>query len=199
MKKHFFIVVLLLNSALHFLTAQNFPFPTADAEWINISKSPCMSGSLTYGVWREYLYGDTVLDQITYHKVYRQSICRLTTQGLHCSYQLQTFQNPGKNIGAIREENQQVFFRGYANGYEGQNYLLYDFNWVVGDTFASGSAYYTYRISNITTTADGRKRFELASLYGNHPYIYVVIGRQSICGNAHWQRCQGSAVPLGCS
>ena len=173
------------------LVAQNFPFPTANAEWITTRVSGCAGGSAIYNSWREYLGGDTVLQNKPYQKLYLQPECTLTTQGTNCNYSLNVYQGPAFVIGALREEDQRVYFQKFesSNGlfttYEktmnllsaGIDILLYDFNWQIGDTLAAevgGGAAIKYAVTSLSTLPNGRKKYILTHLSGS-VYTYEII------------------------
>lgn len=173
------------------LVAQNFPFPTANAEWITTRVSGCAGGSDIYNSWREYLGGDTVLQNKPYQKLYLQPECTLTTQGTNCDYSLNVYQGLAFAIGALREEDQRVYFQKFElsndlfTTYEktmnllsaGIDILLYDFNWQIGDTLAAevgGGAAIKYAVTSLSTLPNGRKKYVLTHLSGS-AYTYEII------------------------
>ncbi len=175
MKKYLFALV-LSTSIFAPLPAQNFPFPTSDAEWITTWASGCIGGSHIYNVWRDYIGGDTVIQQKLYKKIYHRRECYLVTQGNHCDYSYTNYDIEGYPIGALRVENQRVYFQKFAGSSPslhtelmpaGIDVLLYDYGWQVGDTlFAplnNGSAN-NFKVTEISTLPSGRKQFKLINI-----------------------------------
>lgn len=69
-----------------------------------------------------FVKGDTAINNVVYHKIFSGD----TTTG----------STPVSPIAFIREQNKQVYCRHYLVNFFNDEYLLYDFNLTVGDTFA---------------------------------------------------------------
>lgn len=176
------ILSLLLAVAPAFSSAQNFPFPTSNAQWITARKSGCFGGSNIYNLWREYLGPDTVLQNKTYQLLYLEPECTLTTEGMNCSHSLDPYQGSPIAVGGLRQEGSRVFFYKFNvsdpafNTYERpltilpseEDILLYDFNGQAGDTLllpSVGAETFHYTITNVTTLPSGRKQLTIKRLY----------------------------------
>lgn len=69
-----------------------------------------------------FLNGDTLVNNVVYHKMFMGDTSAGSTQL--------------PPIALIREQNKQVFCRSYHVNFFDDEYLLYDFNLTVGDTFS---------------------------------------------------------------
>ena len=139
------------------------PFPDSNAVWNEYTGTN--SG---YGYYIESIIGDTIINSIKYHKVYKH------TESLTPSDTIITISNSWF-IGAIREDSLKriYFYNKYAVpccGKTDSTYLLYDFSKHVGDTvfFSNNFQYgYTYpylivnSIDSILAYNQYRKRFNL--------------------------------------
>jgi len=105
--------------------AQNYvPFPSSNASWIDNEKYPCSENHY-------WLDGDTVVNGLTYHKLFFYSINNYTTSN-PCTHWSQSFITSGYR-GALRNDsvNRLVYF---LKSGRISDTLLYDFNYSVGDT-----------------------------------------------------------------
>ncbi|TNE61593.1 MAG: T9SS type A sorting domain-containing protein [Bacteroidetes bacterium] len=175
--------LLLLNVAWAPLAAQNYPFPTADAEWVTTHVSNyCIGGSNIYFLWREYLGTDTTIQGRIYQKVLLQPECKHITTGTHCTGFDVFYAGGPMTIGALRADDQQVFFYRFPlpdslfGDFEtaltdlpsGEDVLLFDFGLEVGDTMVahikSGNDLHFEVVK--TDTWSNRKRLTLKFLDG---------------------------------
>lgn len=166
-------------------TSQYFPFPDSNAVWNEVinypSSTPCpMWGMQVVGTrYSHFINGDTVINSIVYHKVYKSGIDFSYCQSLlPNSYSWSAFNNI--YVGGIRHNSSQrkVFFR-----YQGSNpeFLLYNFNAHIGDTIT----HYTYAnyaltvdsIDSILIGSSYRKRFHVND-FGHISFIIEGIGNK---------------------
>ena len=102
-----------------------FPFPDSNAVW----RENYIYQYVSQNQYRFGIIGDTVLNTLTYHKLYLQNNCLNDTNFTAANSTL---------VGAIREDNfKRVFFYNIFGGLYGEQdsiYKLYDFAVNVGDT-----------------------------------------------------------------
>lgn len=152
------------------INAQKYvPFPTENAQW-NIFYASSLYGSPTDTTLLKYsIQGDTTINEVTYHK-----LCR----------------NIGSNespryifAGGLREQDKRIFFYGFgyskfsSGNFPSEEYLLYDFNKVVGDSVMYDRERW-YQITNIDSIKIGsnfRKRYQIR--IGISPeFEYIIEG-----------------------
>ena len=114
MKKLLLITIILLPA---FIKAQQYvPFPDSNAVWSEIEidqPGPCMPCKYQFRI-----LGDTIINSIQYHKIYKQNDSLLNSVNLIYH-------------GAIREQGGKIYFRHVYFSFER---TLYDFTKNVGDT-----------------------------------------------------------------
>jgi hypothetical protein len=135
----FIIFLLVINNAI----AQPYiPFPTDSAQWSvrHTINSPFSQSTVQYK-----MKGDTLLNGIIYHKVYYSLDLAYSSsnQALHCF---------------VREDTTKKVYVKYPFGssMDTTEFVLYDFNLAIGDTFA-------IKLFNFTT--DSILKFELTSRF----------------------------------
>ncbi len=168
-----FICCLLFSICCSISFGQNYvPFPKSNAVWYNATAWNSGSQS-SFNSYYNYLNGDTLINNITYHKIYECNDSTIPFASLPPPYiNFIPFTGGGGYFGAIREDSSKHVF--YIPGYPnppGPEYLLYDFNLNVGDTL-SDTLFITMDNPNDTITVvsidsifDGliyRKRFNLS-------------------------------------
>ncbi len=198
------------------LGAQNFPFPTADAEWVTTHVSNyCIGGSNIYFLWREYLGADTVIQGKTYQRLLFQPECEHITTGLHCTGFDRYYNGGPITVGGIRSDSQKVFFYkfdladSHFDVYEtalkkipaGQDILLYDFNWAVGDTVVvqmQGGNHLYMRVLEIHVF-NGRKEIVVSPLSGVAYQLNIVEGTGAGAGlfGLYYSSAASFYLPLG--
>ncbi len=153
MKKSLLLSFLILG----FVTLQAqmgtyHPFPTSKSLWsqAHINQYSVVTDKYQYGI-----FGDTVINSTTYHKLYSRNFPS-------CGDTSMTASNSSL-IGAIMEDNfKRVYYYPFANLPSGsncganKNYKLYDFSkQTIGDTilFDTSSTSHCYRYNYLTISA----------------------------------------------
>jgi len=152
MKKLLLILTMCIATSAF---AQN-NFPTSNAIW---------NESVEYRNYCYGLLGDTIINEVFYSKLYEFSDTILSVEKIH------TKNYPNGYVGALRSEEQKVFFKPTGNWTE-PDILLYDFGAEVGDTVwhrarITNSLYFynfsysedAFSIINAVHIEDGRKIF----------------------------------------
>ena len=140
------------------------PFPYVNAIWNfqNVDYSPngnwgpCngVNTNVCYIDYRYRFSGDTIVAGQKYANVY----CDVSYLQCPCGPSQHQFV-PAGYVGGIRNDtlNKRVYAIQYANGF-GTEYLLYDFNWLVGDTFIQCNNHIAV-IDSVLIGSNYRKRF----------------------------------------
>lgn len=154
--------------------AQSYvPFPTTNAVWNDAYGFN--GGSFSYlGSKYDFIDGDTVINNLQYHKVYSQagtyySPWLLGSFPPPAVFLVSTFTGIGTYNGAIREDsNKHIYYFPTSQNPPAHEYLLYDFNLQVGDTLSDtlynvqqGSSYVVDSIDSIFDGFIYRKRYYL--------------------------------------
>ncbi len=176
------------------LFSQNFPFPTADAEWITSSVAPYFSGNCVYYyTWRNFLGPDTIINDKVHQVVLAEKNCRKDAGGSNCLGAGDYFFPPNQRpIGTVRTEGSKVYFyknvrvelsmgtyeSGLSRVPDSTEILLYDFNWAIGDTFhlpVRNAQPWEFVVIKRDTFL-GRKRFTLErKVQNNVPISFSVV------------------------
>lgn len=121
--KNLYVIILLCISNL--IVGQAYvPMPIDSATWVNnvTCWTPC-NLQTDHQPTQVVLRGDSIINGLPYHKLY--SIGTNSQGYLFCFY---------------REANKKVYFKypvgGYTFGADTAEFVLYDFNLIIGDTFA---------------------------------------------------------------
>ncbi|MFT5667034.1 MAG: hypothetical protein ACI9DK_001222 [Vicingaceae bacterium] len=165
MKKLLLLQILLALIANEELNAQAYiPFPTTNASWIDNERYPCSENHY-------WLDGDTVVNGLTYNKLFFYSINNFTTSN-PCTHWSQSFITSGYR-GALRNDsaNKQVYF---LEAGQVVDTLLYDFNYSVGDTLKA-----TYKGIPDTTGFSGAQmlvvKIDSALIGGAYRKRYAIL------------------------
>lgn len=184
-------------SILLFLCSYSFlcfgqVFPQGEAEWVSVYQTyPCTS-SLGYHLWDEKLTGDTLIDGLTYQKLSYEPLCIVEYQSKSCQH-YEHYENASPiNIGAIRQEDEKVYFYKFDvpdeifTDYEyavslldaNQEVLLYDFAWATGDTVRVLSGFGVYRTYKVISDEiiNGKKNITLETIFAIGANIKVIEG-----------------------
>lgn len=192
-------ILLLLFLCFSSAFAQDYtPFPTENAEWHSRSLNPFLGGGSDTRYWKTYLTGDTVIDGQTYRIVRLEKFCRKKVE--QHTQEITYFPPNAVNdlpVGAVREEDRRIYFYKFdydANLHEfnyestiqswqsGTEYLLYDFNFSVGDTvWLEEDIYLT--VEEEMTPLSGRRRYRLS--HSLRPFL-----------NTYWIEGAGSEYGL---
>lgn len=122
-----FVIILFAISAL----AQPYrSFPTRDAVWTEYQYISYGSSHFESNDYQNIIDGDTVINEMTYHKIYRSG-----KRYYHVSNSGSTSYYQNNYQGCIREDNLKHVYL-YLNK-DAQEYLLYDFNLGLGDTLSN--------------------------------------------------------------
>lgn len=122
MKTLKFTLPFLFCISLHGHSQPYILFPSANACWSVDYTMPGPFGQTFHMSRLYFLQGDTLINNLVYHQLFLGD----TTTG----------SAPVPPIAFIREQNKQVFCRHYTVNSFNDEYVLYDFNLTVGDTFA---------------------------------------------------------------
>ncbi|HXB10495.1 MAG TPA: T9SS type A sorting domain-containing protein [Bacteroidia bacterium] len=159
------------------------PFPDSNAVWAEDSfNCSCGMGCGVEG--NDFIVkGDTVVNGLTYHKVYKNggfiSWCGLSGGGYYYSYNF---------YGAYREDTSRHIYACCTPYLGSHDSLLYDFNLKIGDTLKQYDVHgplvsYPFTVHSIDSVLVGgkyRKRFNLKagidSMIGSAPSIIEGIG-----------------------
>ncbi len=162
----FTIIIFLLVFELH---GQKYvPFPVENANWNVLLNNDWIYGNI---LRRYSVLGDTTINEEKFNKLYIESGDTLNPKHQY--------------IGAYREENKRIYYRGKAVlNYKTSNdeMLLYDFTKQIGDTIWNSKDIHVYSIVNDIDSVyiDGsyRKRYQVYNdlLYYNPDYIIEGIG-----------------------
>ena len=173
--RYFVIFISCIISNAH---GQSYFFPFEDAEWHTRKVSLyCTGGSNANYYWTEFLEGDTLIDNVAYANLMLCPECIYVNAGSHCQ-ELYSYPDDGINaVGGIRESNGQVFFKKYnvhdslfatyetclSNLLDGEEIILYDYNWKSGDSVMYPQPGNEPLIFDIIgyNVVDGRKRVGL--------------------------------------
>ncbi|MBA3665415.1 MAG: T9SS type A sorting domain-containing protein [Bacteroidetes bacterium] len=146
--KNLLLVVFLIISKL-VISQTYIPFPNDSATWV-VSKSCSSPCNIQTGTQAPQLVqsGDSIKNGILYHKLY--SVASPTTYGFYCFY---------------RENAKRIYLKyplGSCYGNDTSEFVLYDFNLNIGDTFTiktpTGTCYTSFtnvpkmRLNSKTTT-----------------------------------------------
>lgn len=171
--------IFILSSSYVFSQIRT-PFPDSTGAWtIRFSSSDCCPPTTTYEGFRYYINGDTVLNSLSYHKLYRGNT--------------NLSDSTGSYYGAFRESGQKIYYRGQNNlsissSYSDTvEYLLYDFNLGVGDSvlilncsFPSDSGYlYVQSIDSVLLNGFYYQRWNFSSYFSTNPQWIEGIGSMS--------------------
>lgn len=191
MQKQTLILAIILSSILSLpieegwggatINAQTYiPFPTDSAQWSvrHIYNNSQSANSLQYK-----MKGDTLLNGITYHKIYFSLDLAYNSpnQTLHCF---------------VREDTTKKVFVKYpeGSGIDTSEFMLYNFNVAVGDTVTirllnfTTDSIYKLAVSNISpypTLVDTRKYYKLQSV-GPAFWSCAVFGLDWVEGMGAW-------------
>jgi hypothetical protein len=166
-------------------------FPTSNAQWHTARWDDL--GHITqsyYHYWTEFLDGDTVINNETYHILKLDAHCTYCNIAHLCN---QTYTYPGFGIitvGAMRETEGRVVFRKfdtphYYNVFEkalkeipaDYEIVLYDTSWVIGDIvhypLYSGDSL-TFEVVYSTSLQSGKKQFVL-NIKDQPNYLFFVV------------------------
>lgn len=116
------IIPVLLAVSLQSQSQPYISFPTDNTYWSIDYTMPGPFGQIFHMARLYFVKGDTVINNVVYHKIFSGD----TTTG----------STPVPPIAFIREQNKQVYCRHYLVNFFNDEYVLYDFNLTVGDTFA---------------------------------------------------------------
>ncbi len=128
---HFFIFVMCLFSIMNMSHAQQyFPMPTEYARWRAVTQAYDLSTIVYTQIDQFVIHGDTVLDSLTYAKIYRANNDSIIDSSSFVY------------MGALREDStKKVYYRGLIPSryvcdsiYAEDEILLCDFSLQVGDT-----------------------------------------------------------------
>jgi hypothetical protein len=116
------------------------PFPDSNAAWVykqttclNPSSNPPCVGSIDYHIYYYILKGDTTVNSITYHKIYKVDSSAVA--------------NSGNYVAGIRESAKKIYLTNFST----PETLLYDFSSAnIGDTIVRGYYMYKYCYGLIT-------------------------------------------------
>ncbi len=170
-----FIFFLLFSVCCSNSIAQNYvPFPTSNAVWYE-TWGEISSGNGSMQTLYNFIDGDTIINNLLYHKIY-------TASGWYQSPWAFGFPPPfilpsvfnytGFYTGAIREDSSKhVFYWPLFQNPPIHEYLLYDFNLIVGDTLSDSlyniqEPFVFHTVYSIDSIFDGfiyRKRYVLNS------------------------------------
>lgn len=176
------LVIILTFKVGYSQTNIYHPFPSSNADWIYYQFSPCLNPNdwppcyLTdlHPYYYEQKGGDTVVNFVTYHKIFRLDSGAVNNLGTYMA-------------GGIREDNnKKIYFLDFSNA--SPEFMLYDFSSTnVGDTlvhsyFPPCNQDNTVGIINSidsVQTLDGlwRKRYWVtANTWQGFPTDYVIEG-----------------------
>ena len=168
-------------------------FPSDSIQWITTHESNyCIGGSNIVYLWYEYLGADTLIQNISYHKLMFQPGCKYVNTGSHCTGFYSYENGSSYAVGGIRAENGIVIFQKFDvsdnlfSSYEQAlakipalvDIVLYDFNWEVGDTVTMplkndiGIPFFVGRV----VVENGLKRIGLWRLSGIPVSMNVIEG-----------------------
>jgi hypothetical protein len=186
MNKIFLTILLLLSTtAWSQLTSYTY-FPDSNAVW---RETIGANGSGSHYEWHDekFMDGDTLINGLSYHKIYES--------GLYLEYDILHFniidsQYYYRNLkGFIREDtNKKVFI---FNNFNNQDELIYNFNLTVGDTIPnainhSNNLGNTLIVSRIDSIFDGiifRNQFFISTTDGSYnDYVSIIEGIGSSYG-----------------
>lgn len=211
----FLTALFLLSAFTRTLSAQNIPFPAADAEWITTHESSyCTGGSTLYHLWREYLGPDTSIQNTPYHRLMFSPECTHGTTGTNCTEFTSYETGDAIAVGGIREDNGKVYFYKFDLPdsvfllYEkalailpvGEDVLLYDFNWATADTVVVPLKTGT-PLSFVVTQAEtlnGRKNITLKHLngIGYNRQVIEGIGEKTGLFGMYYSPAASAYLPL---
>ncbi|MDO9185231.1 MAG: T9SS type A sorting domain-containing protein [Bacteroidia bacterium] len=190
-----FILLLFMTPLI--LTAQTsvyHPFPYSNAIWTfqNSDVASNDSGSCTginicYIDYQYRLLGDTIVSGKKYANIY----CDVSFANCSCG------PNSSQSVyagyaGAIR--NDTLNKRVYSANFTGTEQLLYDFNWVVGDTFTTCNNIIAV-VDSVMIGSNYRKRFitsDSVHFIEGIGYVGMVGGNGS---DLFWSQCSLSMSP----
>ena len=171
MKKYLLSIFIVIKSFAISSAQTYIPFPTDSVQW---SIRQTMNSPFSQNSWQYKMKGDTVLNGITYHKIYYSLdlLYSSTNQTLDCF---------------VREDTtKKVFVKyPYGIGTDTSEFLLYDFNLSIGDTVTVKLIHYTtdsifkLYVTNISTIMGETYLQPInTTLWGGcDPYIVWVQGR----------------------
>ena len=153
-------------------TSVYHPFPTSNAFWIEGSSGYQCSCCASY---HYEITGDTVINSIIYHKIWKKGKAYLDDNSGFCSFDFAGYID--SYVGAIREDiiNKKVY--SIYDSINGES-LLYDFDLSLGDTLTFGS-----NPDNVITEIDSilignsyRNRYAVTLNGGTYVYLIEGIG-----------------------
>ena len=196
MKNYLFILCFFINCNLYSQTSVYHPFPTSNAIWNQEFYGNPMIGCIGFipdAIFSHTIIGDTVMNNITYHKIYSNLTDYFGNPPNGCGpfYCVLPFQSIYYSIsyfgytGSIREDSllKEVYFLPKDSS---QEVLLYEFGLGVGDHFKNSFLFDTsFYVSSIDSVFDGtgyRKRLWLANANGPFGNQAVIEGIGSVFG-----------------
>ena len=177
MKRFFIVQMLLLVGNLCF--SQNYtPFYLDNAKWTMERITPVIGPKDVHSYWEIYTLNDTLINEIEYKILATRNICQLRPVGYgeNQTLKLNETINTGEYIfGGIREENKRIYFRKFnkepqwqllqsriKNFTVGKDHLLYDYNFIPGDTIQYSDNYFSI-IRGISGSIEGHNTYDVAN------------------------------------
>ena len=160
-----FILTLTLYLSSSSAFAQVYsPFPTDTAEWTLRERCPDGNGNQNIHGYYNILKGDTVVDGVSYKKLYQSYV--------------ENINSPNQTLVCLlREDLKKIYVRFLYKGLirpDTNEFVLYDFNSAVGDTFKVtlldvnytlyNTKFIVSQIGNYTTNQGVRKKYVLKLL-----------------------------------
>ncbi|HYX07889.1 MAG TPA: T9SS type A sorting domain-containing protein, partial [Bacteroidales bacterium] len=174
--------------------AQTFPIPAESAEWNEDDVDLESYGPSRYGVRMQSLE-DTIINKVTYNALY-QTISTYFIQTGECEYNLSGPNKSMAYLGAIRTDENQVFF---IPAEDSVSYIIYDFSLNQGDTINWSRPDIIENFVAAVTDTDSiliggkyRKRISL-DVYGTLPDQWIegigsINGLFSTFGYRSWEK-----------
>ena len=171
MKKQFFILlftILTLNS----FSQDSFPLIEENKTWnvISVIRTGSYPGDTTFSTLTYQFYGDTIIESLTYKKLYRSN------EANPLNWTLDSF---------MRENDKKVWYKHFSDDNE---ILMYDYSLEVGDSILdySGTTYLIIDSTGYETIGqDERKKYYLSSIdmpdYYHETWIDGIGSNKGIC------------------
>ncbi len=199
-------LLLLLNAITSFGQLDYQSFSMENTEWYDINQRT-QGGNGNTWYWQYYTAGDTLVNGQVYTEIYLNKLCNKQMEtnpytGVTNYYYSNNFDVNDIAIGGIREADKRVYFYKYdydtlihggaSLAYDAeifklaseQEYLLYDFNYVEGDTIWMDNSQFGVFIGE-EAPIDSHRVYEVRRYHENPihvSYDYWVEGLGSLSG-----------------
>ncbi|MDF1697099.1 MAG: hypothetical protein P1U56_14750 [Saprospiraceae bacterium] len=149
-----FFLALFTLSSTDAQESEYTSFDLTDTKWVMSSFTHLGSGTASAVYWEIYTTEDTLINDLIYTKLELRNICSLYS-GIDETVANEDVVRKKALIGALREEEKRIYFYRFDLDYDwfifesgikeldyNVDYLIYDFNVVVGDTVQYGHGYF---------------------------------------------------------